>query len=479
MNPYNAIEDPAGFFWVADNFYGLAKLYTNGTTELIKPKGPEKTVNFKLAVGGKRLVVATGQLVRPGVWNNGFSTNGIYTYNDQEWQNSTPSEGYTVYFDSLSFDFASIAIDPKNSDHYFVGSWGSGLYEMSGLDKVNIYRTYNSTLQFYSGSTSVINIGGLCFDDDNNLWVTNSVTPKPLSVKKVNGEWKSFSLSNLFGAAPPFVKEIINTSINQKWLLIGTGIAVYDNNQTIDDETDDKAIKFSSGERGLPTSDVGAIAEDLDGEIWVGTSQGIVVYYSPSDIFSDNPSDAQEVFIELDGDVQPLLKNENISAIAIDGANRKWIGTFNSGAFLMSEDGTQQIQHFTIDNSPLLSNVVYSIAIDQTTGEVYFGTENGIISYKGDAVKGELNNICTNVFPNPVRPEFKGSVAFTGLQKDATVKITDVSGNLIFETKSLGGQAIWSAKNYNGDRVATGVYLAICSDSDGKSTCISKVLVVK
>jgi sugar lactone lactonase YvrE len=479
LNPLNAIEDPQGYFWLGDYFYGLVKLFTNNTSEYIKPNGPEKSRSFKLAFSVNRLIVATGSVNRPGGWANKYFTNGVYTRKDQIWYNSTPKEGFTFYYDSTGYDFVSVAIDPQNQDHYFLGSWGGGVFEMSGLNKTKVYSPLNSTLQLNVLYPVPCQVGGMCYDKENNLWMTNSSTNFPLSVRKTNGVWKAFDMLNVFSDIEPLIREIINTSINQKWILTGSAIVVYDNNETIDDESDDKVKKIEANTLGLPVSIVDAIAEDQDGEIWVGTSQGIVVYYSPSDLFSDNPSDGQRVFVEQDGSVQLLLENEHISAIAIDGANRKWIATFSSGVFLMSEDGTQQIQHFTAENSALLSNVVYDIAIDQASGEIYFGTENGIVSYKGDAIKEEKSNNCSNVYPNPVRPDFSGSIAITGLQKDATVKITDVAGNLIFESKSLGGQAIWNGNNFKGERVSTGVYLAICSDSEGSSTCISKILVGK
>jgi hypothetical protein len=179
-----------------------------------------------------------------------------------------------------------------------------------------------------------------------------------------------------------------------------------------------------------------------------------------------------------DGTFQYLLETEVVTAIAVDGANNKWFGTESSGVYLLSPDGTEEIRHFTAANSPLLSDRIASIGIDQANGEVFFGTDKGIVSYRGTATEGK--DFCENtyVFPNPVRPGYEGPIAIAGLVRNGNVKITDISGTLVYETTAEGGQAIWHGRNFKGEKAHTGVYLVFVSDADGQNTCITKLLLV-
>ncbi len=249
----------------------------------------------------------------------------------------------------------------------------------------------------------------------------------------------------------------------------------------LDDDSDDRTrlMRAQLGAGDLPSDEVLCIEEDLDGEIWVGTDAGIAVFYSPFDALEENFSDARKILVEQDGVFQFLLEGQLVSAIAVDGANRKWLGTVDAGLFLMSEDGTEEIARFTTENSPLLSNNIRDIEIDPKTGEVFIATQEGIVSYISDATAGNGTNECTKVYPNPVRENYSGPISITGLKRDSEVRVTDVRGNLIFKSVSNGGTAIWDGTNTNGARVATGVYFALSSDTEGESTCVSKILVIK
>ncbi len=222
-----------------------------------------------------------------------------------------------------------------------------------------------------------------------------------------------------------------------------------------------------------------SLAVDKKGEVWVGTDKGVAVFYSPGLVFSNDNFDSQQIYIEQEGISQYLLESEIVTAIAIDGANNKWFGTRNAGVFQMSEDGTKQIHHFTTDNSPLFSNNIFSIAIDAKSGEVFFGTENGIISYRGEATEGpDYQQDTVIVFPNPVRPDYNGPIAVNGLYQNASIRIADAYGNVVYEGKALGGQAIWNGKDYNGQRVATGVYFVFSSSEKGDYTKVAKILFI-
>ena len=217
------------------------------------------------------------------------------------------------------------------------------------------------------------------------------------------------------------------------------------------------------------------------GHLWLGTNPGIYGIYSPYRLFTEGSVYAQEILIPRNdgsGLADPLLGTQVVTSIEVDGANRKWLGTASSGVYLVSEDGLEEIEQFNATNSPLLSNSISDICVDGVSGEVFFGTDQGIISYKGDALEGRNKYDQAVVYPNPVRETFQGSVAIKGLVENTTVKITDMSGNLVHETESLGGQALWDGTNFRGERVATGVYMIYLSSADGSIAHVTKLLFI-
>ncbi|HEU4718775.1 MAG TPA: two-component regulator propeller domain-containing protein, partial [Bacteroidia bacterium] len=268
----------------------------------------------------------------------------------------------------------------------------------------------------------------------------------------------------------------------QKWMILprGSGMLVFDDNGTIDNPSDDRVTRlgFTAGNGGIVGTDVYSMAEDQDGEIWVGTDQGISVFYCAENIFTPGACDAQQILIQQDGYTQILMGTQSVTCIAIDGANRKWIGTEEGGVFLMSADGQKQLAHFDVTNSPLLSNDITSLAINQKTGEIFFGTTKGLVSYRGEAIEGQDQMGDVYAFPNPVTHDYHGPIAITGLVKDADVRIADVTGNVVYQTKALGGQAIWDGNNFKGERAATGVYLVFITNEDGTQKAITKILLI-
>ncbi len=322
-------------------------------------------------------------------------------------------------------------------------------------------------------------VGGLAFDTNGNLWVGNSnVVNSYLSVKETNGTWKAFNFSSLTGTDYSITKVLVSQT-NAKWAIAnGKGILVFQDNGTFAEPNKNNAILINTatGNGALPSTNVYAMAEDMNGTIWVGTDVSVVAFYSPDNVLDGNNDwDAQPIYVNQNGYTQYLMQNQTTTAIAIDGANRKWIGTLSGGAFLMSADGTQQIYNFTSSNSPLLSNNIEAIAINPVNGEVFFATDKGILYFRIAAASG--NTTCNAfAFPNPVPPGYDGVVAINGLVANSDVKITTVSGEIVYHTTALGGQAIWSGNNFNGQRVKTGVYLVFCSSPDGTQNCVTKLL---
>lgn len=472
--PSEAFAKSINDVWIADAGQGLVHNTDIWNFTNIHPNGPRFATAFDMSVENSNLWVASGGV--SSSWAPQFKSTGIGSYINNNWNTVYPS---AVTGDALT-DIIRVAVNPVNPEKVYAGAWVNGMAEITNSSQSQAYDSSNSTLDIVGPYTRV---GGFDFDADGNLWVGNSNVTSPISVLKTNGTWKNFSPPNF--NPQNLVGDLIIDSYNQKWLLMpyGKGLLVFNDNYTIDVTTDDKYkyINTSSGSGALPHIFVHSIAEDLDGEIWVGTDKGIAVFYSPGEVFCSNPPcnfDAQQILIEQDGYAQYLFETEIVSAIAVDGGNRKWIGTQNAGVFLMSPDGTEELLHFTEDNSPLFSNNIYSIAIDDITGEVFIGTDKGIISYKGTATEGGEVFNDVYAYPNPVHSDYDGPIAIKGLVKDADVKITDVSGNLVYATTANGGQAVWNGKKFDGEKVATGVYLVFASNEDGSQTHVTKILVV-
>ena len=472
----DAIIARDGSVWVADKNESLVKNWDEWNYEKFTLSGPYSTNVFSMSAVDNKLWVASGS-VNPS-WTNLFERNGVYSFIDEKW--STFDYSNTSAFDTI-LDMLSIAIDPFNSDKVYAGSWHAGLLEFNNNSLSKIYNTYNSPLDYSMfENVKVTNIAGLCFDNNENLWVAVSYVNNTLMVKKNDGTWQSYNIGYMTNHNA--VTNLIIDSYNQKWMVLtrGGGILVFNDNNTLDDKTDDqvKVLDNTSGNGGLPSKGVYCLAQDNSGQIWVGTDQGIAVFYNPENVFTGENFDAQQILVERGGFAQYLLSNEIVTAIAVDGSNKKWIGTQSAGVFLLSADGTQQLMHFTSDNSPLFSDNITSIAINGTNGEVFFGTENGIVSYKGFETDPQLKYSDVYAYPNPVRENYNGTIAIKGLEGNSDVKITDVSGALVFATKADGGQATWDGKNFKGEKVHTGVYLVFCSNLDNKESLVTKILVV-
>lgn len=474
-----------GVIWVADRRIGLVRATGGGAGYTIAPPGPENSSVYRLAAEQGVLFAATGAV--SGTWTNTYHKAGVHHYADGYWVTNhlenTPLMVGANDFAGAANDIMAVAVDPNDPGRAFAGSWDDGLLEFRDRAPLKWWNNSNSTLQQeINGPAGKVNIGGLSFDSEGNLWMTNALAPAVLAVYTRNGEWRSFTPGALLNSNY-LVADVMATTIGQKWVVRprGNGLLVMYDGGTVLDTGDDRyrLITNVPGNGGLPTNDVRAVAEDLNGHIWVGTAQGPVVFYDAAGLFGNSPQDAQQILLEQDGNVQILLETEVVTAIAVDGANRKWIGTETSGVFLIDHDGRTQVAHYTAENSPLPSNMVHSIAWDGATGEVYFATSAGIVSYRSSATEGSLTSECAKVFPNPVHESYTGPVAISGLMFDSEVKITDVAGNLVYRTTSLGGQAIWPGTDMSGNRVATGVYLILATDRYGSSKCNTKVLVVR
>lgn len=475
--PKHAILDDNNKMWMADRVYGLVRINTFYSGTIIEVNGPSGTSNFDISIWDGRCYVASGSI--NSTWGNQFNSKGMYSFKDNEWTNTSVN----AFPETQELrDYFKVLVDPFDSRRVYASAWGGGLVEYYDDEFVELYDTTNSSIQPMVGLEHIIRIAGLEIDrNTGTLWVAGSGSQDLLFAKTQQGDWFSF---NVPGIGNVTLSDIAIDDIGQKWVVAprGVGVIVYNDNGTLANNSDDQSRKLTANlnNGNLASNDVFCITADFDGEIWVGTDNGVTVFYSPESVFAGGNFDGQQILVEQDGYVQYLLENERVTAIAVDGANRKWIGTLNAGIFLMSEDGTEEILHFTKDNSPLFSNEITSLGIDHLSGEVFMGTDKGIVSYRSTATWGTPEFLPEDVYayPNPVEPNYSGPIAIKGLVRDADVKITDAAGNVVFATIADGGQAIWDGNNFGGRRAQSGVYLVFASNEDGKETFVTKILFI-
>ncbi|HIE15446.1 MAG TPA: T9SS type A sorting domain-containing protein, partial [Bacteroidales bacterium] len=471
--PFNAIEDKNGVLWIADKYNGLIKLTSNTTGISSFPNGPQSNSVYDISSAGNEVWVAYGGLNISGA--NLWLPATVFAYYNYSWHTINGNKQPLM---ANQHDIVTVCINPYDPTIVYAGSWNDGIFEFDNHQCIAHYEAGNSSLEEFSPGDE--KIADMAFDSNQNLWILNPGTNNPVSVKKNDGSWKNFNYSYISND----LRKILVTSSDKKWVILGNGqgLLIFDNGSDIDNESDDRIKHLNVVDEGgtIITNDLYSIAEDLDGIIWIGTGEGVVTYYNPDNVFDDPNFNASRILLDLgDGTAQYLLKYETITTIAIDGANRKWFGTANSGAFLLSEDCSEQILHFTESNSPLFSDKILNISINNTTGEVFFATDKGLVSYRNDATEGLTTFNQPYAFPNPVSNGYEGVISLIGLVRNAHVKITDISGNLVYETIANGGMATWNGKDFQGNKVHTGIYLAFCSNDDGSETKVIKILIIK
>jgi hypothetical protein len=458
-----------GILWIADGSAGLVFSENLSSFMKLNLPGPVSDKAFHVtSLNGKSIVTGGGTTAS---WN-GMS---------RSFQASVTGENNWDILEAAGItDPVRSAIDPTDPTHFFISTWGSGLLEFRNNVLEKRYIETNSPLQSAVPGQSVVKVFGLAFDKSGNLWVTQSGLSGSIKVLRPDGTW----IVNPLTINSPLAGDIAIAGNGDKWIILpgGNGIFVLDDKNTPGIFTDDRSGRFTltDADRKL-VPNVYSLACDLDGNIWVGTDQGPYIYYNPGKVFTDEIIASRITVPRNDGTEYGdyMLATEKITSIAIDGANRKWIGTASSGVYLLSSDGATRLKHYNEENSPLFSNSVSSVSVDNKTGDVWFCTSKGLISIRENSNAGSEKFSGVYAFPNPVRNDFTGNVTITGLMRDTQVKITDVSGNLVYETTSDGGMATWDMTNRRGQRVSTGVYIAFCSSPDGKESTVTKILVIR
>ena len=429
--------------------------------EPIAPNGPSGVNIGSITNNGDCVVFTHGGKTQP--WNNLYNYDEVSFFKDNYWSKSSQLIDLGIY------DVVSVSAGALH-DQFFVGTWNNGLLEFLGDSLVAQHNSENTNNQIEMiPGTKKTRVGGIDIDNANSLWLTNSQTNRPL-VKFAENTWTSFTVPNL--STNTMIGKILCTTNGQKWIqLREEGILVAKENKggVI-------SRRLGSG-NGLPSNNVNCFIEDKNESIWVGTSGGLCVFYFPEQVFNNSSYGGEYILIETeDGYVERLFDNTEILDIKVDGGNRKWIATKGNGVFLVSEDGATQIYNFTEENSFLLDNTVYEISINSSSGEVFFATTKGLCSYRSNSTGSESTFTNVLIFPNPVRKNYSGDIAISGLKDETNVKITDISGNLVFETSSVGGTATWDGRGFDGGRVSTGVYLFLCTSPDFEESIVKKIL---
>jgi hypothetical protein len=465
-DPREAAFDAAGKLWVADGVNGLVSNW-EGSFSSYSPAGP-------LSNAVRRVVAGAGQVVAlPGGFGPAYApkgdTAGVSFFTEEGWRNYAARLPGAAPL-SEAKDFLRAAYNPTDGSWY-LGSYGNGLLVLGADGSVARFDEENSPLR--ASTEGGVRVTGLAVDSEGNAWVALYGVPfgaPSLFVRRRDGTWGNFSFSNI---AARFPLDLVLDDAGNKWMPLapvqGGGLWVFDDkgNRT-------RYLSAAFGSGGLPNAYVTSLASDREGQMWVGTERGAAVFFAPADVLRGAAVDATVPVYEG----SRLLRDEVVTAIAVDGGNRKWFGTRN-GVFLFNPTTDKLVSHFTAANSPLPADSVASLVIQGRTGEVFVATAGGLVSYRAAATEADPEASSVQIFPNPVRPGFEGLVGISGLPQNALVKITDVSGRLVHETRAQGGTAAWNLRDYRGRRAATGIYLVYAADAEGRKLLVGKMAVIE
>lgn len=445
--------------------------------EYMNPDGPFRNNIFSINTSTDNLWAVYGDYTKQ-YDPNPLRFNGISKYRDNQWLNIPYSD---VHFPGSEVaDLVRVTVNPNNENQIFISSYFSGLVKFENDELVAVYNETNSTLESIFPTDppdTNIRIEQSAYDKSGNLWMTNGLVDDGLKVLKADGNWLSYNTTAPFpNPLEGRLGKLVIDKNQTKWICtINEGLVGFNENNT----PNFRKIKMGAEDGNLPIDDVRVATIDNRNQMWIGTTKGLRVLSSVDRFLSDDPLTTNAIIILEDDLAQELLFEQFISDIVVDGANNKWIGTADSGVFLVSPNGQETIYHFTASNSPLPSNVINDIDINGKTGEVFIATDKGMVSFKGTSTEasGDLGNVI--VYPNPVRPEFEGTVKISGLLNKCNVKITDIGGNLVHEAIAEGGTIEWDTKAFGKYKVASGVYMIFISAQDGVETKVKKVMIIR
>ncbi|MGX8712992.1 MAG: two-component regulator propeller domain-containing protein [bacterium] len=477
LSAFDAVTAPDGTLWVGHIWEGIIGIHADGKEEYHKPSGPfSRDHCYRLVPFGNRMMLCPGGHTTT-YENVGYDAN-VFTEQNYEW--STLDGGGLL---GGITDLVDVAVNPLDTTESVAALWKTGLVSIRGNKATALYDASNTDgalVPYSSGSYSRLNTGAVAYDHQGNLWVLVSNSTHALAVRRNDGTWQGFSTSSMADVNPFVDKLVVDSVTGYKWFL-GRHNVIY-----VHDGVGKMAKVDPNHGSKLTTESVTALVQDQNGNLWLGTNKGIKVIYDGYKAFDnggngeESPVNCSNITITNGEFSEYLMAYESITAIAVDGANRKWVGTANGGLYLLSANGLQQLEHFTVANSPLFSDKIVTLGIHERSGEVYIGTDKGLQTYRGTATYAERTPWEeVYAFPNPVKSDYDGPIAIKGFTRNATVHITDASGHTVYSTIANGGQAIWYGRTLSGEKVASGVYYVFASDEEGDNRSVAKILIIR
>lgn len=435
----------------------------------ISPNGPIEDYAFKVTKTTNDLWLTHGAYDR--TYTPNLKLQGISIYNKNSGWDKIPS---TEVLGAVSL--AAIVENPRNLSEVFVASGHSGLLKFTNKADPFLFDQTNflESIGWIPGYTSV-RINGMKYDKDGGLWITNALVDNGIKVLRSNNTWQSYNLSSVVQNPKGIHYGNIDIDKNStKWVAsYGRGVIAFNENYS------NKYIVINEENGNLPSNDVRCVAVDNKNQLWVGTFKGLRILNSVDRFISENELSTTNIVIQEGDLAQELFYQQVIQDIKVDGSNNKWVSIADAGIFQVSPNGQTTLRRFTKENSPLPSNNVFDIDIDEVTGEVFFATDKGLVSYLGTSTRGDDNLENVYAYPNPVRPGYAGTVKISGLMDKVNLKITDIEGNLVFETTSSGGTVEWDTTAFGKYKVASGVYMVFVTSSDAAETTVKKIMVIR
>lgn len=477
LDANDAIYAPDGTLWVAHPWDGIVAIALDGSDETYHPNSPAAGDNvYRLVPFADRMMLCPGG--HTSTYTNTYLLANLFTYSDYQWKGLNTSNGML----KDKYDVVDAAVNPRDTSETIVAIWGTGLASIRNNQVEQIYNdtTTGGVLErFHVGNFGSLRTSAIGFDRRGNLWTTVSNSSRALAVRRTDGSWQSFATTALESMLE--VDKLVCDSVRGYLWMAGRPNTIY----VHDGEGRMARVDPNRGSK-LQTESVNALVQDQNGNIWIGTNKGIKVIYDGYNAFKNGgngetaPVSCNNITITNGAFAEYLMAYENITAIAVDGANRKWVGTAAGGLYLLSANGMEQLEHFTTVNSPLFSDKILALGIHSRSGEVYVGSDRGLQVYRSTATYADATpREDIHAFPNPVRPNYDGPIAIKGFTRNALVHITDAAGHTVFSTQAQGGQAVWDGRTASGERVQSGVYYVFASDSEGGNRSVAKILIVR
>ena len=475
MDANDAVVSSDGSVWIAHNWAGLVRTrFDSERVDSYSPNGPYSDEAYRLKAYGDKMFLCRGGKLP--TYSSAYIPAQLSIWQNGRWRLLNEVQG----LDTL-YDFLDVAVNPKDTAEWLVASWYDGLVGMRNeyVEQVYDATSTNGHLQsYYEGNFRAVLTGAVEFDKKGNAWMLNSLQDRGLVVRYRSGEWQSFDVSSMTGGTQ--IDKLVVDSVRGYVWFAGSANRIY-----VHDGERMAYVDPNNGSR-MSTTSVTCLVQDHEGDIWVGTNKGVKKIYDGYRAFNDggrgerSPVTCANILFMQDEKVEYLMAYESVTCMAVDGANRKWVGTATGGLYLLSASGMEELLHFNTSNSPLLSNKIISVAVHPQSGDVFVATDMGVQSYRGTAT---YNNGFTDehiyAYPNPVRPDYDGPIAVKGFSRNALVHITDAAGHTVGAMRANGGQAVWNGRDQSGRKVRSGVYYVFASSEDGQQRAVAKVLVIR